>query len=779
MEINQSDILTTYNEPTFPLTRKEYFDDDNMKFLLSDDRFNKNDRSKLSNYNRHRRTGSTMIVEYKLADDVKDYNLGRLYPTESLGLQSYRFDIRNPLTAKYYWDIDMENSHPCIAEKLCIECGLEHQNISYYINNRDKCLSSISSDRKTAKTEILKILYGGEIKFYNEFYENCDGQINSNSNEFLRDLQREFTNLRNVLWDRNSHLHKIKVGGKMLSKKLNCKVSLMSLLLQTEERKLLLKIDYILEKKYNRNIGVFIHDGGLVSKQEGETSFPQEILDDISQIITSKTGIKTRLTQKPITYDWEPIRKMSPYETFKIEFEKKYKFVGSQMIYELDNGDIEYVKINDLKNRESNKWWLENCPITDKPVKKYFVNEWLTDPNRFRYERMDFIPNVKECPENVYNKFKGFKAEKLSSNYPNVELLTKEEIETSIRPILQHVLHLAGNDESGKLFILNILANIIQNPHKKSEVAILFRDENGFLRQGGGTGKSLFTNEFFGSKIIGDDYMIEVHDNADMYNTFNSQYAGKLLGIVEEADGENHSNGDKLKNKITSKRINVNTKGVAQFTMNDYLTYIFNTNNRNSLPIKQGNRRICVFDADQSIRRNEIYFTNLVECMEDPRNQYYFFIYLKHHITTYSKPIEFQNNIPINGAYIQMCQLNAPTYLKWITYNVKNGLVKDDNMRNIYNDYVGWIKEHRESKDDKHILSETAFGKLLEGDGNIIYAEDNHYCLLEVGEKTRTRTGMMYRWNMNNLITGLKNIYLLEPSFTYIEMYQDTDDEMA
>ena len=776
-------ILDNYVESNYPIVRTEMFDDDNMKYLLGDERFNKQDRMKLSNYNKHRRTGSTMLVEYKLADDVAEHKLGRLYPTNCLGLQSYRFDIRNPLTKKWYWDIDMENAHPCIAEYMLKELKLKHRKIKYYNTHRDECLLLISNDRKIAKTEVLKILYGGNIKMYNEFYDNFDSDISIQGREFLCELKEEFDLLKEAVWERNVNLQKIKIRGKILNKHPNCKVTLLSLILQTKERELLMMIDFALKTKYNRNFSVFIHDGGLIKKLEGETMFPQEILDDVSSIISNYTGIRTRLTQKPIEYDWKPIKKASPYEIMKCEFESKHHYVGSKIVYEMDNGEIEFVNINDMKNRMKNKFWYEeNLNYKDKSADKvYFFDEWLEDINRCNYERIDFIPNTKDCPKNVYNMFKGFEVEKLASRFQPENEITDEEIYEQVELIINHIRHLVNGDNASAEFVINVTSNIIQNPHRKCEVAILFRDENGFLRQGGGTGKSLYTNQFLGSKIIGERYMIEVQDNADLYSQFNSQYAGKLLAVVEECNGENHSNNDKLKSRITSRKMNVNTKNVAQYTVNDYLTYFFNTNNRNSMPIKQGNRRLCVFDADQTIRRNVDYFNALVDSMENPKTQYYYYLYLKRYKETYRRPIDFQNNIPINAPYIQLCQLNAPTYLKWICYNVRNGLVKNDTMRNIYIDYVTWIKEHRETREDKNILSETSFGKLIEGDGNIIYPIDEHYCLLNVGRKNKSNGSMKYRWDINNLVKGLKDLYLLESSFEYAGeplSEASTDDEM-
>jgi hypothetical protein len=108
-----------YNEPTFPIYKQEMFDEDNLKQLLVDDNFNKQDRIKLSNYNKHRISGSKINVSYKFGLGCEDLKLGRLFPDESIGLQSFRFDMRNPLAKKFYWDTDIENCHYVIALYQC------------------------------------------------------------------------------------------------------------------------------------------------------------------------------------------------------------------------------------------------------------------------------------------------------------------------------------------------------------------------------------------------------------------------------------------------------------------------------------------------------------------------------------------------------------------------------------------------------------------------------------------------------------------------------------
>ena len=53
---------------------------------------------------------------------------------------------------------------------------------------------------------------------------------------------------------------------------------------------------------------------------------------------------------------------------------------------------------------------------------------WLKDEKRLEYERMDFIPNVENCPSTVFNLFKGFKAEK----YRPEQAITEVDIQIKI-----------------------------------------------------------------------------------------------------------------------------------------------------------------------------------------------------------------------------------------------------------------------------------------------------------------------------------------------------------
>jgi len=150
-------------------TKCERYDEDIIQQMLVDETIPMTERKRLSDYFRHSRiTPSKATVQYERSKSLHDLQLGRFYPVGGLGLQSVRWDIRAPLLAKYYWDIDLENCHYNIALKYARDYGLAHKNLLYYCENRNECLALVSDNRSSAKTAFLKLLFGGDLSLIRE-----------------------------------------------------------------------------------------------------------------------------------------------------------------------------------------------------------------------------------------------------------------------------------------------------------------------------------------------------------------------------------------------------------------------------------------------------------------------------------------------------------------------------------------------------------------------------------------------------------------------------------
>jgi hypothetical protein len=301
---------------------------------------------------------------------------------------------------------------------------------------------------------------------------------------------------------------------------------------------------------------------------------------------------------------------------------------------------------------------------------------------------------------------------------------------------------------------MKCLGAIIQTPWIKTEIANYIRDEGELTRSGGGVGKNL-AFDFFGRKILGDKYYYVVSDNSELYGSFNGMFEGKLLILVEEANGtDNLKNSAGLKSRISKKKITVNKKGKDQYQLNDYTNYVFTTNQINAIPIQKEDRRFVVYDADTSMRGNKQYFKNLVKEMEKEEVIYSFYYYLKN-IETYDNPVDFRDSMPITNAYRDIRRMNTPIILRWLSnLETLNKVIKENKGNDLYDNYSNWIINNREGSGES-ILTQTKFGTMLSKSSAF--------------EKKRSASGVVYVGKPDILLKDLKELYLIDDSIIYNE----------
>lgn len=280
----------------------EIYDADVMDALLRDIKtFSKKDLANLTRYKRGRKHGNQVEVVYHYAKGFESNKLGRLYARDGQGLQAFPFDMRNPLLAKHYWDIDMENCHYNILAVLAEGWNLKTDSIRYYINNRDECLAKVSVNRGVAKTAYLKIAYGGNIKIHNEFY-NDDGLPAEADLSVVRAIEKEMSFIVDTCWAKYFPTLE-KSQQKIIQKKSNPKFSLFALILQTEERKCLMAMVEFF-RMHKRSVDILIHDGCEVRKLEGEIEFPKQLLESLPQHIALRTGYNFKVVNKPFCHSF-------------------------------------------------------------------------------------------------------------------------------------------------------------------------------------------------------------------------------------------------------------------------------------------------------------------------------------------------------------------------------------------------------------------------------------------------------------------------------------------
>ena len=405
------------------------------------------------------------------------------------------------------------------------------------------------------------------------------------------------------------------------------------------------------------------------------------------------------------------------YYIVKKEFEKNVRkcmnpvgflrIVRDELVLKDNPEPFQFMKEAELKSSyiEETYWTLEKDKKgVESLVEKRFINTWLLDKEKIKYERIIFKPYHldAELSKKYYNLYEGIRAELLpvNKNYEN------------IKPVLDHIKNVMvdGNEAHYDWFI-QYLAQIIQNPTKKTEVCLIFRGKQG-------CGKNIIIDAF-ANGILGKQLSISTGDPAKtFFGTFNGCTRNKILGVCNEVGADIYNCMDRLKDLITSSDTTSENKNKDRIIVENYINIIMTTNNTNPLNISIDDRRIVWFECNNEFIGNEKYFNDLAEILEDDKNISAFYHYLKNEVKiTISN---FQKNRPITSGYLRTQQLNLPSYVKWCKDLVKD---KDTKFKK-YNDVMVYISKKKNVYDSYKLWCDTNKYIALKRDTFLHYLED-------------------------------------------------------
>ena len=599
--------METFVEPTYPIVRREMFDEDNMKNLLVDDRYSQADRKRMSLYYKKKRNAGEAQVIYTLASGCEANSLGRLFAQNSLGIANWAWTMRNPLAQKWYWDIDIANSHYRIALEFCKRYEIPYEKIAHYCDNRQAVLSMVCPEsRDRAKMEFLKVLYGGDIKLYSCYANIGDGIISKEGFAYLKGMVAEIALLAETIWTNYPQYHNLKTGADYedkksvrISKKPNPKASLMSLIFQTEERKMLMLIaeHFRLNGRY---MGVLIHDGGYVEKINDETEFPKDLLVGASQEIERHLGYNVTLIQKPITHNWEPKNPLKNTVNLFDEWEKTHcKILDTGMYVEEVVRDGQSTILVRCEKR------LQECfrhlSITEqvidknfetKDVKVSFIDKWTKHNDTIRtYTHMGVYPPPLEYPDTVFNLWKPFEASKLII----------EESPEALEMFKKLMFHLGGKDDNVALYLIQWLAQSLQYPAIKTGVI-----PNLISNQGAGKGSFWDTI----TALMGTCRIISTAEPDNVFGRFNAQLASAFMINFNEMNiTQMNAFEGKLRLIATDPIIQVEKKQCDSFPIKSYHRFIVTTNNEfGCVVMKNDDRRNFIVRASDDLIPDKQFF---------------------------------------------------------------------------------------------------------------------------------------------------------------------------
>ena len=626
-------------------------------------------------------------------------NIGRLVAEGGIGLQTFCREVRNALGANYYHDIDIVNSQPTILAQLCDRKGWACPVLKRYIETREEVIGDVvdllrregsvreEDLRDVAKKRIVGLFNGG----------SAEGLT-----PFVRELGDEAYRIRGNVW--NAYSEELK----WLAKCDRRTGKAVAWVYQTEERKCLMAIARALEVR-GRRMDVFIHDGGLVRKREGEAEFPNAMLREVEEDVFRETGYRIVLAIKPMTTSLERTggtdneyaeRKRQFEETGwkgAIYFKVRHPAMFGCVLLDKGNEYSPMTKADLIQNEENNR-------LSDGEP---FIKQWLSDPNIREYQRVEFAPKV-NLPDDVFNLFRGFanvprEGGDLSSFYEIINII-------------------ANNDPNVAQWIVKWLAHIVQKPYKPTQVCIVVQGD-------GGVGKDTFFDVVVGG-ILGDTHYFSTSaPEDDIFAKFNSAIENRIVVKFEEANFHtNASNKDKLKGVITKVKLKIEHKGMKPYSVDNLINVVMTTNNRGPVVMEEtGDRRLVLLKASNDRKNDRVYFGELRKRLTDNLSAFHHYL-LNIDLTDF----DVVEQRPLTDYYYDVKRSFIPYHAKWF----QNLILRNDGATNEFR----WM-----ALDLFHHMKETCPASFnLNPAGFGIDMRDN-YVVAGVLEKRKTMSANEYR----------------------------------
>jgi len=690
-----NEFIETFN----PIILKHIINNwDNFK----DDAINDNEKSKynplkqLKDY--YKSSNNSNKVKSTYTKSKKSINAGRWY-ISPYGLQVMPISIKNAICKDCLIDIDIVNCHPVILKNICGHYNIKCPLLGNYVNNRDETLNDIMKkigcNKSESKIAIIECLNGSK-KIY--------------KSDLLEKLKLEFKTIADTLAIHKDFEKIAKIVNKDENVNINHKIT--SRIINIYENSCLENTYlYLKDKEIIKNDIVVLSFDGLMVEDNiyNKNTLTPDFLNEISLFINEKVGIKLDFVIKPIISKLEipenitddPVIIEDSYEIIKTKHEDRYCKITdtANFAYKQSNNNWVYYSQSQVINNNANLYYSSFSIKTGEWERKLFIYDWIKDENILTFDKLEYDPAYKM--KNIKNTFTGFPINLINA-------VADEDVNNKIKKIKYHIDNVICADNGGcPMFLYYYLANILQNPDKKTGVAILIKGIDG-------SGKSNIF-EWFIEYIIGINNASKPGKISDVFSQFSPDAIDKLLILVDElnlGDVVKDGGADKLKNLITSKTLTYEQKGQMKTTRQNLINLIATSNNKVPTVINENDRRWTVYEANPQYIGNTDYFNNLYEELENEQSQRAFYQYLMNIDISHIK--NFQAIRPRTKAYLQIVQRNLSAFDRYLSSFVNDCINYDDlkpikTATSFYLEAKGWY----ETNGFKTEITSTAFGANL------------------------------------------------------------------
>lgn len=593
-------------------------------------------------------------------------------------------DARAHLAAAHYWDLDMANCQPNLFRQELDRHGIPSPMLDRYVADRASCLTDVMRacqvDRATAKQLFLRIMFFGGVKAWLVEHNIQESAVPTWVSELKVEMRRTAAALIDKVEFQALRAHH--ANRELLHELPHCTnkvASIMALHLQSCERACVCALVDAIQADA-RAIGAIIYDGVLVERSgPHEKDLPQALVDRWVRTVHVKTGYMISLEVKPLNGDpawlqpaeeptatprngvwddsWMDGTAILTYADMKSKWERRsFKIVRSGNYVREEKEERVLMSEHELVQAYRHLSYDDVTCSSNGAVSivtKPFIARWINDKTIKAFKDMVLAPPPRTVAPMSYNIW----SEPDVARYAPTKPVNPDS--DGVRLFHGFIDTLCSHNAALTNYVLDWMAQLFQEPAKKTGIALLLKGEEG-------AGKNRCTDLL--RMMLGEHkFMQTANPSSTLYGRFTRMREGKFLVVVNEAKGgDSFSANDIIKDMITCDQFVCEGKGTNAYTMNCFARFIFTTNNENCLKVNPDSRRYLVIDVSSELRGNTAYFKELTLAMEDPHTRHEFWTSL---MARDLRGVDWINHRPATAGMQDMVAQNLPLehqYLKAI-----------------------------------------------------------------------------------------------------------------
>ena len=414
-------------------------------------------------------------------------------------------------------------------------------------------------------------------------------------------------------------------------------------------------------------------------------------------------------------------RDLCPIEFKKLDFNESIEIFNKRCCYiggktnmycEYNSYENEFIfsKKNELKDKYSHYYYMETAEVYDKQSnqmktkesRKKFIPMWLDSEYKKCFNGGTcFNPPPSKCNESKqFNLYTGFEVDRQVEYNEKVNAMTKEELEEELKPVLDHLRYLSGEDKTEEVYQyqLKYFSHLIKYPAIIPRVALVWISVPG-------CGKNLWLNAM--ENIMGDKYYYSSASSREILGDFNCCVRGRLLLNLNEFKC-NFTLLEALKELITEKKLSTREKHKNDIRIENRARIVITSNLKNPLVIEFKDRRFMVVRCNPITTCDEFkesgYFSKLTETFNSLYIQKCFVRYCREFVSV-TENYNFEQNIVKTSEYKMLQSNSVPACVRFLRYwyeKLNTDGKGELTAGKLFQLYLTWKEEEQEKLDYSH-----------------------------------------------------------------------------